>query len=273
MTLSQCIKKQPMLMQNVIAHVFFVFTLICIFPMQATSHPYPASPKHPAQPHVLAVTEELPPFNYTENDTVVGLSTEIIMHLLESAGYTYDIKVYPWQRALWTVKTQPNSMLFSTVKTPERLNYFYWIGPIATIKVDFYSLPGTNGPTVRSFEELKRYRICVPSGALPHERLLELGFKESEDFIAASTLPQCFRMLFHGRVDVIPAYPFSLKHFAENMNLLDVQFKLIFPLAQRRLYLAINKDSDPELIKRLSATFTEMKQQGIVSSITERHHQ
>ncbi len=45
------------------------------------------------------MTEELPPFNYTESGKVTGFSSEIVLEISERVGHPKAIQVMPWARA------------------------------------------------------------------------------------------------------------------------------------------------------------------------------
>ncbi|NOR26821.1 MAG: transporter substrate-binding domain-containing protein, partial [Desulforhopalus sp.] len=45
------------------------------------------------------MTEEYPPFNYTDGGKITGLSTEVVLELAKRVGHHTDIEVLPWARA------------------------------------------------------------------------------------------------------------------------------------------------------------------------------
>ncbi len=45
------------------------------------------------------MTEEYPPFNYTEDGKLTGLSSEVMAELIKRIGHPNNIKVLPWARA------------------------------------------------------------------------------------------------------------------------------------------------------------------------------
>ena len=86
----------------------------------------------PAAYAVTLVTEENPPFNYTEQGTVVGLSTEIVAELGKRSGIPLQIQSMPWEQAYVAAQRDKETCIYSTVRLDNREQIFSWIGPIAT---------------------------------------------------------------------------------------------------------------------------------------------
>lgn len=73
---------------------------------------------------LLVVTENLPPYNYKEGIAVKGVATEVVQALLKEVGLQADIHVLSWVRAYLKALEQPNVLIFSLVRTPEREEHF-----------------------------------------------------------------------------------------------------------------------------------------------------
>src|SRR5215831_7671567 len=83
--------------------------------------------------HALTlVTEENPPFNYTEQGKVVGLSTEIMSELGKRSGVPLQIKSMLWEQAYLAAQRDKDTCVYSTARLENRERLFTWIGPIAT---------------------------------------------------------------------------------------------------------------------------------------------
>ncbi|AZZ94226.1 transporter substrate-binding domain-containing protein [Hahella sp. KA22] len=84
------------------------------------------------------ITEESPPYNYTENGQLKGSSVDLLEAVLQIIGSKQtrkDIQVHPWARGYRMVLNEPNTMLFSTRRNPDREDLFRWVGPVATSPV------------------------------------------------------------------------------------------------------------------------------------------
>ena len=69
-------------------------------------------------------TEEFPPFNFTENNNIVGVSTEVVEAVMKTAGIEYKLESLPWARAFKYAKDQPNALIYSISRRAKRKNLF-----------------------------------------------------------------------------------------------------------------------------------------------------
>ena len=67
---------------------------------------------------LTVVAEQLVPYQYQEQDQVIGLSVKLIEHVLQGADLKADINIYPWSRALMLAQTQPNTIYFNHSQKP-----------------------------------------------------------------------------------------------------------------------------------------------------------
>src|ERR1700761_8052778 len=88
--------------------------------------------------HLTAVTEEFRPMNYTENGELRGYTVDIVRELLARANIGYSLASYPWARTYQMAQRQPDVLIFSIVRTPEREKQFRWIAPVAKRRVYIY---------------------------------------------------------------------------------------------------------------------------------------
>jgi len=103
-------------------------------------------------------TEEFPPFSYTENDKVIGASTEVIEAIMKKNGLDYQIKTYPWARSYAVVQKQKNSFIYSISRRENREKLFQWVGEIVPSKQSVFALKSRNDISVKSLEDLKNIK-------------------------------------------------------------------------------------------------------------------
>jgi len=73
--------------------------------------------------HLRVVTENWPPYNFfNQNDQIVGSSTEVVRAVLEKAGFSYSIEVYPWARSYSIAQNNSNVLIYTILRTPFREN-------------------------------------------------------------------------------------------------------------------------------------------------------
>ena len=123
------------------------------------------------------LTEEYAPFNYLENGQPNGVSVDILEALFGKMNLSIDrntIQVLDWTTAYQTVLNQPNTMLFSTVRTTEREGLFKWVGPIAPQAEIILSLKNS-GVNIADITDLNDYFTGVINGYSSIELLMGRG--------------------------------------------------------------------------------------------------
>ncbi len=93
-----------------------------------------------AEGPVRILTEEFPPYNYTDGGKVTGLGTEVVEAVLQELGLQGQFQSMPWARAYETASNVPGVLIYSMVRTPEREKLFKWVGVIAPSDYYLFSL-------------------------------------------------------------------------------------------------------------------------------------
>ena len=67
---------------------------------------------------IAVVTEDWEPYNYLENNEVVGISTTVVRKVLNKAGIGINggIQMYPWARAYKMVKENKNTLIYTIIR-------------------------------------------------------------------------------------------------------------------------------------------------------------
>jgi polar amino acid transport system substrate-binding protein len=105
-----------------------------------------------------------------------GYGREFINKLMLDAGIHYAIEPQPFARALRTLETSPNAVLFPLMRTAERESKFQWIGLMAKRNYHLYRLKSRKDIVIQSLEDAKQYRIGVLRGDVRTDYLRSQGF-------------------------------------------------------------------------------------------------
>ena len=146
------------------------------------------------------VTEEYPPYNFMENGKLVGLSTEVVHEMFVKAGTTPQIEVLPWPRAYNEALTEPNSLIYTISRTPQREALFKWIGSIINVNTSFYKLKSNTAVTINSIEEAKKYTVTGIQQEVSTQWLEKNNFKITA---YSSGYANILKMLTTQRVDLM----------------------------------------------------------------------
>src|SRR5262245_12977020 len=78
------------------------------------------------------LTEENPPFNYTDKGKLVGSGADVVAEMVKRANLSATTEVLPWDKAYVRAQGARETCLFSTARLENRERQFVWVGPIGT---------------------------------------------------------------------------------------------------------------------------------------------
>ncbi len=127
---------------------------------------------------ITVVTEEYPPYNFTENGVIKGCSTEIVQEVLKRAGIPYSLTSYPWARTYNTALNTPNVLIYSIGRSEKREKLFKWIDVVAPYDIHLYKLKKRTDLTVTGLDDAKKYRIGAVRDDVRAQFLEKNGFEQ-----------------------------------------------------------------------------------------------
>jgi polar amino acid transport system substrate-binding protein len=220
--------------------------------------------------HALTlVTEENPPFNYTEKGKVVGLSTEIVAELGKRSGIPLQIQSMPWEKGYIAVQRDKETCIYSTARLENRERLFSWIGPIATNqwvligKIDFAGN--------KIVEDARKYRVGVVAKDAKIEFLMSKGVTDLREVSEDSLNPP--RLVLNrddpNRIDLWATSAYGARRTAERAKVKDI--KVVLRLQAVPLYLACGRNTSPQTVKALSQALERATKDGTLKRITGQY--
>lgn len=207
------------------------------------------------------MTEELPPYNFSRQDQVHGISADILLQIMKENNQHVerkDIRLLPWPRAYRMVQDVPGSILFSTARTAEREDLFQWVGPITDLTIGLTALKSRN-ITLNSLDDLQQYTIGTIRDGAPEQLLIQSGVDADRlDRIAG---PEAnIKKLEAGRIDLFAFSVPSTQFLMLKLGIDPDKYESVYTLKQADLYYAFHKETDKTLIQALNATLKAMQQ-------------
>ena len=150
---------------------------------------------------VRVLTEEFPPYNYTDRGRVTGLGTEVVEAVLKELGLQGQFQSLPWARAYETTMNTPGVLLYSIVRTPEREKSFKWVGVIAPADYHLFALAGRD-IALASLDDAKRWQIGTVQQTVGEQYLLSQGFLKGQNLQSSVRNELNFDKLQQGRIDL-----------------------------------------------------------------------
>lgn len=206
------------------------------------------------------MTEENPPYNFSENGKVQGIAVDLLLALTKASGHPLtlaDIELLPWARGYKNVQTKPGTCLFSMGRIPQREKKFKWVGPIAELTIGLVAAKSSN-IHIKAVEELFRYRIGSIRDGAPEQLLLSAGYPV--EMLERVTKPeQNIQKLARNRIDMLAFNTDSTRYTMKRMGLSPDDYQTVFTLKTAQLYYAFHKDTDDQFIKKLNQTLEALK--------------
>ena len=226
-----------------------------------------------AQEKLHVLTESWVPFNYTHDDKIVGVSTELVEKTLRHAGFEYELQVLPWTRAYKKTLKDDNVFLFSTNRTKQRESLFQWIGPLIEQDVSFYRLKSRGDIIVNQLDDLKNYSVGVARGGSIEGYLVENGFIENKDYFTYTDEAQGEKMLKSGRIELIPGGIITMAYRASSLSKSNITLEKAFTFLNTRYYIATNKETSEKVVAKLQSSLDHLVAQGVRDDILSRYLQ
>ena len=187
----------------------------------------------------------------TEKGQLTGIAIDVATIIGRRLGHTITIRLYPWERAKYMVKTGLADVLMAPYKCPDRetwldysKNYFF------IDKVFFYVMPGSAVGWNGKYTSLQGRMIGIVQGWS-----VDAGFdriKTSLSIDYGPTLDICFKKLLAGRIDMIPTSVREAKAAFVRLRLGNKEKPVIIrpALATNYNYFGFTRKRDLKTFKR-----------------------
>jgi len=217
------------------------------------------------------LTEDFAPFNYSENGSANGVSVDILENIFKNLDLSIDrsaITVSNWASAYETTLKQPNTMLFSTVKTPERAGLFKWVGPIAPHSEIVVSLK-TSGVQIREITDLNNYFTGVVEGYSSIDVLLAKGVLRP-NIIVYSNMTELYKALVENmEVQCISTQLAGHNLIIQALGYTAGDFSLPYTVRTDELFFAFNIETADELITKFQEQLALLKSEKAADGSSE----
>ena len=216
------------------------------------------------------LTEENPPFNFSEKKKPAGASTEIVAAVTKKAGLEAKIQLMSWSSAYEKAQAEKETCLYSTARLPNRENAFKWVGPIATNKWALYAKKGFAGQ-IASLHDARPYRVGGVRRDAKLEMLREAGvtniFEEDDDRRNPPKLTLDRKATL--KIDLWVTGAFSAATTARQAKVADIERVLVFN--EQPLYIACSPRTSNETIQKLNAALEALSKDGTIKAIHVRY--
>tara|TARA_B100002049_G_scaffold101239_1_gene74719 strand:- start:618 stop:1460 length:843 start_codon:yes stop_codon:yes gene_type:complete len=218
-------------------------------------------------------TEVFPPYNFMQHNQLTGINTKIMESLCEKAKLNCTFNVLPWKRGMSLTMSQPHTGIYSTSRTAKREKQFYWVGPLVSGHSCLYRLNERNDIKVSSTKSLQNYTIGVSRGDVYQTVLADFNLTEGQHFLTYSKKFEELKMFKQGKHDLLIGSSLTLTSQLMNVGMSPQQVTPVFELKHPALvgnYLALNKNTSPEVVTVLQKALDSMKQENQIAAIIDQ---
>lgn len=214
------------------------------------------------------MTEEYPPFNYTADGKVTGLSTEVVQQLAKKVGHPEGIEVLPWARAYGLIQQKEGMILYSMTRTPEREAMFKWVGPVASNKWVFFAKKGS-GLAIGSLEDAKKVeKIGTYKDDAAESFLKAQGFANLDSVLNDD---QNVPKLMAGRINLWIIGELQGIYKAKAKGVAADQLEKVFDVKDTELYIAFSKNAPDAEVAKWQAALDSMKADGSYEALVKKY--
>lgn len=216
------------------------------------------------------ITVEEPPASFVLPDGQAdGFVVDIVKALQRELNDNTPIELLPEGRAMLTAQQEPNVLLFSFSRTPEREALYHWLLPVLQKRWQIY-LQAHSRLQLNSLADLRKLNaIGVVRGDVRESYLLQQGFT---NLVAVTSHQQNLQMLNSGRVDAIAGDSLELA-YQIRQNHQTTAPKLALTLRSSNVYLIMPKNADASLVARWQHAAKALQQSGELEQIAVQWQQ
>ena len=226
-----------------------------------------------AEAPMRIVTEELPPYNMTQDGRITGMSTEVVQAVLKEIGLDASIQTMPWARAYDLALRESNVLIYSIARTPEREPLFRWVGTIAPTNWYIYSL-ADRPVKLSSLSDARGHQIATVHQDVGEQYLISNGFRVGEELQSSNKYEQNYRKLKVDHVELwisneLNALYLTRQNGEEPERLLVRSLELP-ELSRGGLSMAFSRDTPTETVEKFRSGLEAIRRSGVYDGILRK---
>lgn len=226
-----------------------------------------------AQAQIQVLPVNSPPYSMQRHGEVAGYATQVVRLMLEQMQTEQEFAVYPLKRALNIANKEANSLIYPITRSAELEQQFHWIGKLSKQQTYLYKLKTNKALNLTELSQAKSLSIGVVRGSVIETQLNNLGFLQLHQVTAGL---QNVRKLLKGRLDLVASDQVTFNHLVDQLNRVSKQklrhqdFERVLqlpPQLDNPLYIALSKNSTPEVVAQVRAAYHHVKEAGNIVEV------
>ena len=213
------------------------------------------------------LTFDEPPSSYTdENGKLTGFAVEIVREIQHRIANNDPIRLLPEMRALSMASADPNVVLFSFSRTPDRESQYHWITLLIRKPWVFYTKKNTD-IVLSNISDAKQLGTIGVTRGVRSTYLEKLGFKNLE---TVNNNWQNIRKLLAGRIQALYYEPQGMATECQRLGIPFSEFQEVLITNYSGVYIVMSEGTDPDIVKNWKDAARDMKDDGTFQRIAEK---
>jgi polar amino acid transport system substrate-binding protein len=240
--------------------------LLCLLGAPASASDVP--------PAIRIVTEELPPYNMTQDGKLTGMSTEVVQAVLKQVGVQASIQSMPWARAYDLALHGENILIYSITRSPDRESLFKWVGSIAPCRWYLFSY-ANHRLTLQQLDDAKRFQTATVNEDVGEQYLISKQFKLGVQLQSSNRYELNYEKLKLGHVDLWISDELNARYLARKAGD-DPSSVLVQSLRLPELEdsggfsMAFSKKTPDAMVKRFQEGLQAIRDNGTYDAIARK---
>lgn len=206
----------------------------------------------------IGVNAEYPPFEYKENDEIVGFDIDVIDYIAKKAGFKYTLHhTSSFDGLIPALKAGKIDMIISSMTiTPERAKQVDFSIPYYEGK-NLY-IKRKDSKNLNSKEDIKGKRVGAFIGTIQEQAVNNMRDEYNLKVVPSDTIFASIMNLKNKKVDVVVAdNATSIGYLKENKDLVAFYEE---GDGGEGLSIAVNKGKYPEIMKEINEAIKELRE-------------
>ena len=212
-----------------------------------------------SQEEIRILTENYPPLSFMDGDEASGFGSDVVNAIQAELGTDFPIQLSSWDDAYATALSEENVVLFTMDKTPEREDYFHFIGPLGSNVASFYAHRNRMLVPIDA-EVAKSYKaIATTTNWFTEQHLMELGF---ENLVSSKDPIDTVKLLADQKADLGVFTDVTLPELCREAKVDPDTFTPVLELLSTDYYIAISKITNTKIVEKWQKAFDTIKANG-----------
>lgn len=222
---------------------------------------------------ITFMAEDLPPLHYlNKQGQPTGALVELTDKVCAILNHHCKIEIAPMARVFHKLEVEPNTVMISLLRTPERESRFIWLGESYYNKAVLMGLKGN--ASLQTKLDPNTQVIGTVRGYYSERFLKRAGFNEQTSLVLTKDVNALWHLLEKGRVDYVLTNTMMMEQELKSLNLSPDLFMPVLTLEDfpNKLYFAANPTMAPNVASELTVAIKKATQSAQYQALLKRWH-